>query len=568
MSKYSYELGISALGSHYLTVEHQNDRTPPTSCPIYGQGIIDQLSLLFLACAGFLFPGLRPVRVKLLTINQEQNLHVKLPTLYATVNSVARIVKYQLRDYAQLKHYNYEEENLDHFIYTGLENRSIINLHHASFLMEKQMDLNFHTKWKDIFEFFAENFQKMIDSPNAPGFSVFINDEGEIAQNAAEATLGNWHEIKFGLDEDESDEEGTVASSAQTPNEDDPKKGLLVERFKMEFPPRARSYYLQKLFETWHTLLNNPTGTTGTTGITPPDGRETHSDLIKEAISKVTDKLYELEFHQYVINPVESDDNQIMLTLAPRKKPEIKNDDAPADAPVVDPANPVESPDAADSANNEEELTIPLNAHRIDIGDISYIARSEPSENFDSIIRFWQMMQQEQSPLIVKLRNGGTNYWPAISDGTVRLNDDLAITCLEMNVHPLYPFMERVFLLGKPGEEQKVIRQIECNGWPDMSVPDESVMQELLNWVDIRRQELGMTKNTPITVHCAAGVGRTGTFIASHAIKQNPQLKTLDIVNSMREQRPFPMVENVKQYLFIQKMRTHFRKLIGETTET
>lgn len=553
MSKYSYELGVGVFGSHYLTVNLDKEDEPSQSCRVYGEGILDQLSLVFLLCAGFFFTGLRPIRVKLLTIQQEQNLHVKLPPLYATANSVSRIVEHQLRDYAESKHYNCEQ-NLDPFIFAGLENRDVINLHHSAILMEKQIDLNFHTKWRDIFELFAENFKNMIGSPDAQGFSMFINDEGEIAQNAAEASHGNWHEIKFGLDLEATVEEQPAPFST-TPPSSDSKKELLVERFKIEFPPKARGYYLQKLFETWHSLLNDPATASGRS---PLEERKTSSELIQEAIRKISNKLYELEYAQYVINPVRSDRNQVLLTLPNPPKPNNNNGEIPIDIPATDSAVPAEPAAAQVDIPEPEELKIELNAHRINIGDVSYIARNVPNITLESITFFWEMLLQEKSPLIIKL--AGMEYWPALDEGVVCLNDDLTLRCVEVNADPKFPFVERVFAIGRPNEEMKTIRQIEFVGWQDMSVPDELVMQEFLNRIDLKRQELGMTKDTPITVHCAAGVGRTGTLIASHAIKQKPELKTLDAVNSMRKQRPFPMVENAHQYLFIQKMRGHYNK--------
>ena len=74
--------------------------------------------------------------------------------------------------------------------------------------------------------------------------------------------------------------------------------------------------------------------------------------------------------------------------------------------------------------------------------------------------------------------------------------------------------------------------------WPDHGVPDSATpllllrQRALRSWNDAQR---------PILVHCSAGVGRTGTFIAlDMALEQADREGVVDIpgiVNRLRQQR-------------------------------
>lgn len=60
-----------------------------------------------------------------------------------------------------------------------------------------------------------------------------------------------------------------------------------------------------------------------------------------------------------------------------------------------------------------------------------------------------------------------------------------------------------------------------------------------------------------IVVHCSAGVGRTGTFIATDIImqklKQEQKINIYDLVKKLREQR-VKMVQSIEQYIFLYKL--------------
>ena len=120
------------------------------------------------------------------------------------------------------------------------------------------------------------------------------------------------------------------------------------------------------------------------------------------------------------------------------------------------------------------------------------------------------------------------------------------------------------------GEEEKLVWHLLFSGWPDFDVPegeDRAALLELLG--------LSASKNevvsTPRIIHCSAGVGQSGTFIALDFLLA--QLKSgvvaeakededmiYDLVNRLREQR-MTMVQSDTQYYFLyQVIREQFKQ--------
>jgi receptor-type tyrosine-protein phosphatase zeta len=101
------------------------------------------------------------------------------------------------------------------------------------------------------------------------------------------------------------------------------------------------------------------------------------------------------------------------------------------------------------------------------------------------------------------------------------------------------------------GMEIRKVVQLHCTKWPDFGVPDSyDVLKDLISEVDIRKQEV----DKPIVVHCSAGIGRTGTFVAIHmSLQKDLQGEDIDIsktVRSLREQR-LGMIQSEEQYFFV-----------------
>ncbi|KAJ5891824.1 uncharacterized protein N7473_008052 [Penicillium subrubescens] len=111
------------------------------------------------------------------------------------------------------------------------------------------------------------------------------------------------------------------------------------------------------------------------------------------------------------------------------------------------------------------------------------------------------------------------------------------------------------------GSESKIVWHFLFAGWADYSKPEGSDREALLELIKLTASKSGGPDN-PRVVHCSAGVGRTGTFIAlDHLLQELESGQLLQVadpetdpvfetVNQMREQRMM-MVYNEMQMQFI-----------------
>ena len=112
----------------------------------------------------------------------------------------------------------------------------------------------------------------------------------------------------------------------------------------------------------------------------------------------------------------------------------------------------------------------------------------------------------------------------------------------------------------KFGEETKDVWHFLFSGWPDFSVPEDNDRAALLALLKLCAQK-NTSPTNPRIIHCSAGVGRSGTFIAlEHLLAQVESGAILDakedediiydVVNCLREQRML-MVQTEGQYQFL-----------------
>lgn len=126
------------------------------------------------------------------------------------------------------------------------------------------------------------------------------------------------------------------------------------------------------------------------------------------------------------------------------------------------------------------------------------------------------------------------------------------------------------------GSESKVIWHFLFAGWADYSKPEGSDRDALLELIRLSASKC--SSDNPRVVHCSAGVGRTGTFIAlDHLLRELESGQLLQVadpetdpvfetVNQMREQRMM-MVYNEMQMQFIYEvLREQTDVQLGKTS--
>uniref|UniRef100_H3CKS4 Protein tyrosine phosphatase receptor type O n=1 Tax=Tetraodon nigroviridis TaxID=99883 RepID=H3CKS4_TETNG len=168
---------------------------------------------------------------------------------------------------------------------------------------------------------------------------------------------------------------------------------------------------------------------------------------------------------------------------------------------------------------------------------------------------FWTMVLQQKASLIVMLtqcnerrRVKCDHYWP-FTDEPVTYGE-ISVEMLSESESPEWTV--RKFRLGYADNSRDVLH-LNYTSWPDHGVPTVNAIESILQFVHIVRQQANRTKE-PIVVHCSAGVGRTGTFIAldrlMQHIREHEFVDVLGMVSEMRSHR-LSMVQTEEQYVFI-----------------
>ncbi|XP_061194983.1 receptor-type tyrosine-protein phosphatase kappa-like [Saccostrea echinata] len=181
-----------------------------------------------------------------------------------------------------------------------------------------------------------------------------------------------------------------------------------------------------------------------------------------------------------------------------------------------------------------------------------YIATQGPRQN--TVADFWAMIWQEHVSTIVMLTNlkeGNktkcTKYWPNVNndidDGT------LSVNIIEEKVYTFY-IVRKMSLIHKRTNKYRTVTQYHYTAWPDHGTPDPLCLVVFLDHV--MRTET--SQNTPTVVHCSAGIGRTGTYIALDVLNQigrkTGKVNVAEYVKKMRENR-MNMVQTYEQYMTI-----------------
>jgi len=207
---------------------------------------------------------------------------------------------------------------------------------------------------------------------------------------------------------------------------------------------------------------------------------------------------------------------------------------------------------------------------------VQYIAAQAPTD--ESIKEFWTMVWEQNCKVVVMLTELKekkkvlcSKYWPienevmsagAFSISLAHESDDF--------VSGGHVITRQFSMVEEATHFERTIVHIQYTGWSDDSIPEMSSFRRFMdlyrkertNAMSLRRgsgREASVTSN--VLVHCSAGIGRTGAFIAidilldhiAYQVMQGPASPRVNIpklIWEVRHQR-LKLVKTMCQYEFI-----------------
>ncbi|NXT59376.1 PTPRV phosphatase, partial [Pluvianellus socialis] len=184
-----------------------------------------------------------------------------------------------------------------------------------------------------------------------------------------------------------------------------------------------------------------------------------------------------------------------------------------------------------------------------------FIATQGPLKK--TIEDFWRLVWEQNVCNIIMLtvcmENGRVlcdHYWPSesapVSYGQVRVHLMTQSSSEEWTMREFKLWHESL-------RAERQVSHLHYTAWPDHGIPEST--SSIMTFRELVREHIHSTKDAgPTLVHCSAGVGRTGTFIAlDRLLQQMKQEKVVDIfgvVYTLRMNR-YLMIQTLSQYIFL-----------------
>ncbi|XP_009461579.1 PREDICTED: receptor-type tyrosine-protein phosphatase V-like [Nipponia nippon] len=184
-----------------------------------------------------------------------------------------------------------------------------------------------------------------------------------------------------------------------------------------------------------------------------------------------------------------------------------------------------------------------------------FIATQGPLKK--TIEDFWRLVWEQNVCNIIMLtvcmENGRVlcdHYWPS---------ESAPVSYGQVQVHLLTQssseeWTMREFKLWHEGlQAERHVSHLHYTAWPDHGIPESTT--SIMTFRELVREHIQSTKDAgPTLVHCSAGVGRTGTFIALDRLlqqmKQEKVVDTFGVVYALRMNR-YLMIQTLSQYIFL-----------------
>ncbi|XP_060081340.1 receptor-type tyrosine-protein phosphatase kappa-like [Ylistrum balloti] len=184
-----------------------------------------------------------------------------------------------------------------------------------------------------------------------------------------------------------------------------------------------------------------------------------------------------------------------------------------------------------------------------------YVATQGPIRS--STDDFWRMIWILNSGKIVMLTNlvegikvKCVKYWPDEGDPMTTKTFDIT---LQRERDYASHVVRNITLIERKSKEKREIQQFHFTTWPDHGTPNTLELVLFHRRVKLQRTDLP----GQMVIHCSAGIGRTGTFIALDALldfgKKYDRIDIRHFVDTMRKDR-MNMVQTVEQYIALHEI--------------
>lgn len=189
-------------------------------------------------------------------------------------------------------------------------------------------------------------------------------------------------------------------------------------------------------------------------------------------------------------------------------------------------------------------------------GRKTFICAQGPLER--TVFDFWRMIWEHKVCVVVMLtgieEHGKikcSQYWSDDEPKIIEETFNVAVVSTKKYSDYIVRRLQVKYIKDEDSKDEREILHFHFMMWKDFLAPEQPSW--LLRFIK-RVNEHYSADRGPLLVHCSAGVGRTGTFVAIDSLLQQledeGQVDIYIYICSLRKQRNF-LVQSLKQYIFV-----------------